>query len=247
MLSLKKDKNAIPLCYVKNGPKMGVVVYFYDIKSDNPLDKVKISKDGDFALVPNPKTRQTIGVFGPSGVGKSTWIKDYCDSFSKFYKMPISLFSHLESDDTLDKVKNITRIKLDDELITDPLDMEQDFYDSLVIFDDAISGLNRKIDEELTKFKNQVLQLGRHSNIYYIESVHQGLGGPKTKLLLSESTGMVIFPIGGDIHTMRTLLTKYCGVNSKEVENIVASGERWVYINKSYPRFILSSHKIYLI
>jgi len=247
MLSTQKYKNSVPLCYVKNGPKMGAIVYYNDVKPTDIMDTMRFSKDGDFALIPNSKTRQTIGVFGPSGVGKSTWIHDYCVSFNKFIKYPISLFSHLDSDETLDKVKGISRVKLDEDLIIEPLDMENDFYDSLVIFDDAISGLDKRIDAELTKFKSQVLQLGRHPNIYYIESVHQGLGGPKTKLLLSETTGIVLFPIGGDIHTMRTLLTKYCGVNPKEAEKIITSSSRWVYINKSFPRFVLSSDKIYLL
>jgi hypothetical protein len=247
MLSTRKYKKSVPLCYVKNGPKAGTIVYYNDEQPTDMVDKVRISRDGDFALIPNQKTRQTIGVFGPSGVGKSTWIHDYCVSFNKFIKCPITLFSHLDSDETLDKIKGIERIKLNEDLVNEPLDMEGDFYDSLVIFDDAISGLNKNVDAELTKFKNQVLQLGRHPNIYYIESVHQGLGGPKTKLLLSETTGIVLFPIGGDFHVMRTLLTKYCGINAKEAEKIISSGNRWVYINKSFPRFVLSSDRIYLL
>ena len=80
-----------------------------------------------------------IGVFGPAGVGKSTWISNFIKKYLEYYKdNKVYVFSPKLDDPAFKKIKNVHYVKLDDSLIKDPLDVSE-FKDSICCFDDIES------------------------------------------------------------------------------------------------------------
>ena len=71
-------------------------------------------------------SRQILYISGQSGSGKSYYTKSYVEEYIKLYPNNlIFLFSVLEEDETLDAIKKIKRVKLND-----------DFYNTMFSIDD---------------------------------------------------------------------------------------------------------------
>ena len=79
------------------------------------------------------------------------------EDYKKAFKdRPIYLFSEKESDDVLDNISGIKRVKMDEHLISDPLDLK-DFYDKpcCVVFDD-IDSLEKKLKNAVYLLLNKL-------------------------------------------------------------------------------------------
>jgi chromosomal replication initiation ATPase DnaA len=100
---------------------------------------------GYFQLSVDTSTREILYITGASGSGKSTFALNYLQEWKKYYKNgDIYVFSALKEDETLDKCKDLKRIKIEgfeEEMID-----YNDLKDSLVIFDDidCISNKNKE-------------------------------------------------------------------------------------------------------
>ena len=87
---------------------------------------MKIPNNSNYQLVPDTShERDVIMVVGPSGSGKSYFVKRYCEQYIKKFKdRDIYAFSNLEEDSSLDTLKNrFKRFKLDSSLYEDPIEV----------------------------------------------------------------------------------------------------------------------------
>jgi septin family protein len=102
-------------------------------------------------------------VVGPSGSGKSYFVKKYCEQYIKKLKIEIYMyFLNLKEDSSLDTLKNkLKRFKLDSSLHEDPIDVE-DLKESCVIFDDTDCIADKKIRQAVITLLDQCLEVGRH-------------------------------------------------------------------------------------
>jgi predicted AAA+ superfamily ATPase len=76
--------------------------------------------DSEIQIIPNHKAREILYVTGPSGSGKSYYCAEYVKKFVEIFpESDIFLFSRKDSDPAFDKIKEITRIKIDDKLVND--------------------------------------------------------------------------------------------------------------------------------
>lgn len=221
---------------------------FRDLKSE--LEEIMkkeiiLNYDEELEILPNPKSER-LYLCGPSGSGKSHNVSQYIKNFKKIWKnKKIYLFSEQENDDILDQFKPI-RIKLDEELIDDPISTKE-ISDSLTIFDDIDDISNKKLKNSVYDLKDSLLKRGRHENIYTITTNHQCTDYKNTRDTINESHIIFVYPRSGSAASIKYLLKTYLGFTKEQIEKILKLPSRWVAIHKSYPVYVMYQNGIYLI
>lgn len=255
---LNWEKIGFPLCEVKlnDSKKKGTTIYmappeeldevhngFTKYSLDNPK-----YKDFHFELsVNNTQERQIIYVTGASGSGKSFWCRRYMESYKKVYPdRPIYLFSSITEDDSIDKIKDLHRIKLTPEILNEDLQAE-DFKDSCVIFDDCDTIIDTKMRKKVLQIQGSILQVGRHHNVSALITSHIATNGNETKLILTESHAIVFFPNNMNAKSLTYLLGGYMGMDTKEIKKIKKLKGRSVAFVKSYPKCVVSDKEVYIM
>lgn len=196
--------------------------------------------------IPDTKTRQVCYVAGASGSGKSTWISNYAKQYHKLFpKNKIFVFSRVEEDKCIDKLK-CTRIIMDEQLIEDPIHPEE-LADSLVIFDDTDTIPDKNLKNALNDLKRDVLEIGRHSNIYVCITSHMLTNYKETRTILNEAHLIVFFPSSGSSYQIGYMLKNYFGLDSKQIDRIMKLPSRWVCAKRNYPQLIMYERGIYLL
>ena len=208
--------------------------------------KLKISNDSKLQLIPDTKKeRQIIYVTGPSGSGKSTFCCNFLLEYKKKFKdRPIYLFSALEEDESLDKVKP-RRFKIESELHTNPIDVK-DLEESVVIFDDIDCIPDKKIREAVYSIMDQILQVGRHHKITCLITMHLPTAGKDTRKLLNESHIYVWFPQSAG-KKISYLLEEYLDVDPKLIRYFKKSNSRSCVIFKNYPAAYMLENEIAML
>ena len=248
-MALNIDKIGRPLARIDAGKYKGKIISVSD-KTDDEITKdftqIKLS-DGKFQQIPNTETeREIIYITGASGSGKSYYTKNYCIEYKKaFKKRDIYMFSALSEDTTLESI-NLKRVKIDDSLISDPIDVSL-FEESLVIFDDIDVIGNKKHREAVYTVLNQVLEIGRHFKIGCIITNHLPTGGKDTRRILNEASVVVYFPHSGSLRQLRYLLEQYVGLDKLDMVRAKKSKSRWACVFKNYPQVLMTEKEMWLL
>ena len=121
-------------------------------------------------------------------------------------------------------------MKIDESLVSDPLDVE-DLKDSLVIMDDIDVIANKKVRDAVYNILNQILEISRHFRTYRCVSNHLPTNGLWTRRILNESNVVVWFPqsAGGKVKYM---LQTYLDLDERIVKYFKRSSSRWCAIYK---------------
>ena len=182
--------------------ELKIIINKKDNKEVGTLSLIEKSKDGMseiclddnhlFQLMPfKHRERTTMFVASESGAGKSFFTREWAKQYHKMYpKNPIYLISYLEQDKTLDSFKEIIRIDafnprfLEESL---QLDLQLEFSDSLVIFDDIDCVVNKNAKQKIYGLLNKMLCIGRHFGISVAYVGHELYNGPQLKAILNES------------------------------------------------------------
>lgn len=212
-------------------------------RDENKYESIKLDK-GKF--LPYPSSREFY-ISGTSGCGKTYLscqiIKEYLRDNKK---NDMYVLSGINEDKVVDDLKP-KRIKLDERMHTDPLEVD-DFKDSIVLFDDIKTISNNKIAKSVAKLRDNILEKGRHTNTTIIATTHLLLDYQDTRLLLVESSNIIFFPKGGGLSKIDTFLEKYVGVKSEMRNRILSTkNSRWVMVHNKYPQFILTEKELYFI
>ena len=223
-----------------------IKLIYKNIKKDGNKDI--ILKNGHFVPIPDPnKDRNSYYVFGPSGSGKSWFCSGILQQWSKLNpKQEIFLFSQLFDDPVLDKIKNLRRIDVNT-LIEEPIDVYDIPQGSFVIMDDVDSIPNKKVLEAVEALENSIHQVGRKLQINIIKTSHLGSNGLKTRMVLSESQYITIYPQSGSWHQIQYILKTYVGLSTNDLARIKNLPSRWVCISKCAPQYVLSETECYLV
>lgn len=220
--------------------KQNVTNFIKELKLTKPKESIQ--------HIPNKKTeRQILYITGASGSGKSYYTRKYCAEYSKLFpKNPIYLFSSITEDSSIDKVKNMKRIKLSNDLLTTDLQVN-DFKDSMVIFDDTDCITNKVMRMKVNSILNMLLETGRHTNTSVIYTSHLATNGLDTKRILNEAHSITIFPhsLGG--RTLKYLLENYFGLDRHQIKRIKTLPSRWVTIIKSFPMVVISEKDAFVL
>lgn len=216
-------------------------------KKENDLigKEVKIN-EGLMQIIPDPEKRQIIYVAGASGSGKSYFTAHYAKEYKKMFPdRKIIVFSKLDDDSVIDKLEPI-RIEIDEELITDPIEME-DLKNSLVIFDDTDTVSEKLLLNAINQIKNDVLEIGRHFNISSVITSHLINNYKQTRTVLNESHIIVVYPSSGSSYSISYALKHYCGFSNEDVKKVFGLRSRWCAIMRHYPMTVIYEKGVYLL
>jgi len=240
MLTFSKKENARPIARIHDGKKTQILKISDTEKGSKALtfDRCEI--------IPNIFTREVLYIAGPSGSGKTTIAVKYLEEYKKIFpKNPIFVFSRLKHDPALDlKHLKIRRILIDQSLIDEPIDIETELFNCLVLFDDCNTIQDTKLKQTVSKVMNDILEVGRHQNIYTIITSHLINMNEKkdSRTILNECHAIIIFPKSGSAYQIKYALHHYFGLSNKQILGLLNLKSRWVMINKTAPQYILSEH-----
>lgn len=204
--------------------------------------------DGVVIPLPNTKLdREVCYIAGPSGSGKSTYVANFAKQCKKINPDDeLIIFSRLTKDKVLDKL-NPSRIKIDDNLIEDPIDIQEELANSVTIFDDIDTIRDKQLRESVQDIRDDILETGRHAKITCLCTSHQLMNYSKTRVLLNEATSCTFFPGSGSSYHIKRFLKEYAGLDKKQIQRILNLPSRWVTLHKSYPQYIIYQQGVYLL
>lgn len=223
----------------------------YNITKEKYNDKCKkefeIPDDGVINPLPNYEKSERLYIAGPTDSGKSYYVSKLLKQFIKIFpNKKIWLLSDVDNDETLDSIKNVVRIKLDEELIDNPIAPEE-LSDSIVVFDDIDSIQNPKLYKSIQALRDSLLRRGRHENISVISTSHLLTNYKETRIILNEVNAVTFFPKSGSSSAIQYLLTKYCGLDKKQIKKIFELPSRWCTVYKNYPCYVMYEKGVYLL
>lgn len=237
MLSLKKGKNNLAI--IRGGEKDGKIISIQ--KNEDLLKNSILLKKGKIEIIPN-STREIIYICGPSGCGKSSFCATYIKNFKKMFpESDIFVLSRLKEDKILDKME-INRIVMDETIISEPIDIHESMNSgSLVVFDDCDSITNENIRKEVGKIQNDILETGRHNNIYCLITSHLLFKSKRNEMnpILNELHRLVIFPKYGNKQNMKKILIDQFDFERNKVSKVLALNSRWIVFGKGFPSYFM--------
>jgi GTPase SAR1 family protein len=245
----------LPIAIVKGGELAGALIYLKEpekslqVVPEEPIKMINLPlQNSSFEQYPNDKTR-VIYIAGPSGSGKTTYAANYIKQYLKRKPdTPFIVFSRLKEDPVIDCL-NPKRIEVCEDLITDPIEIEDIDPDSIILFDDCETISNRSILSAINKIKAQILELGRHNNIQIVITSHLINGSDKemTRIILNEMHTLTIFPTAGSAYQIKYVLKNYFGLSTKQMKGIFNLKSRWITIFKTYPQIVIGQNDIKFI
>ena len=87
----------------------------------------------------------------------------------------------------------------------------------------------------------------RHQVITMLCLTHYLSNYKKTRLLLTEATHFVLYPLSTGVQALNYLLKTYLGLSKDEVNNLRKTGSRWVCIYKNYPSWVVTETSAFLL
>lgn len=227
--------------------------YFMEYKVTDPNYELR--------LFPEHVSGQTDRIFicGPTGAGKSSWIKSYISYFNELNpKSKHSLlFTKLDEDnfdESLKEVQNkIAMVTLDKTFIEDPInirdlsdrviteDGKRLYNNRVVIFDDYQQN-SIKVDNEVNRLRNDIGDNGRKLGLYLLVCQSNiPLQTIPFRQFLSNCSAFVYFPLRRPSNLI-SCLKNYFNIDTPErvyIESKTTS--RWVLVTKHDIPFILTS------
>jgi hypothetical protein len=250
-MSFNYEYDGIPIAKIKvEGKKKDKIVYLDENSSsaNNYKEIILKPNQGKFQYIPDENKERFIAyIVGASGSGKSFFASQLANEYKKLFpKNPIYLLSYLDNDSSIDQVKGIKRIKLNDEFIDTDLDAS-DFSDSLVIWDDTDCITDKAMILKLRDLLGKMLNTGRHCRNSVIYLSHIACNGLQTKGILNECHSLTFFnaTLGG--RTKQYLLNQYLGLNKKQIEALDKIEGRAITICKTYPMVLIAEKEIKFI
>jgi len=199
--------------------------------------------------IPSDKTgRSVFYVSSSSGSGKSYFMSRLAKQYNIQYpERSIFLFSFVEHDKAYDDIENLHKIPLTPEIMEQEIDWEE-FRDSLLLFDDYDSTPNKRLKDYISFLLNHLLVQGRHLRASIAMTSHTNTDYKRTRLILAESTHIVVYPRFSSRKSLTYLLQNYTSLSKEEIAEVFRQGRasRHVCIHKVPPQFLLTEHSISL-
>ena len=214
-----------------------------EIKQPLIFNNMQLKGDNHFILLPSMTTRSNICLIGTSGSGKSFMAAQYAKAIKKLFPdFPVYVVSEVSKDEVLDEL-GVIRVPINKDMYEEPVDVEK-LQNCLIIFDDIDQIKNKKIRDATLNFRKEVLNKGRHSNIYTICTNHELKDRENVKDMLRESHATFLFPRTNSKPKIRKYLADDCGLSKTQVTYIMSRPSRWICIYKN-PMFCLTENEIF--
>lgn len=171
--------------------------------------------------------------------GKSYMVSVLAKSYAKKYPdNNIVLFSWVKNDDNYKSIKKLSKIRIDETILDDPIEVSE-LKNSFCIFDDIEHFSNKKIVKELQRLRDSVFNCGRHDNIAVASARQVLMDGFLTKNINNSSFITFLFCKGGSRYQAGNWLKTYMHFDKYMIGKILNLPSRWVMVNKHTPIFIL--------
>ena len=152
-MALNFESIGTPIAFIGDGKKKKLKQFLSaaekskDVK--HPFIEYTLQGEEQFLPIPDPnKERSIIYITGQSGSGKSYWVADWIKRYQQMYpKNEIYLLSSLTDDSSIDKIKGLNRIKLE-EFMEDDWVVE-DFKNACLILDDTDAITDKNIKKKI--------------------------------------------------------------------------------------------------
>jgi hypothetical protein len=210
--------------------------------ASEPADSkvIKLDADEQFELLPNtnPKKREVWYIAGQSGSGKSYIAKTLANYYHKMYpERGVYLVSKLEKDETLDALPFLKRLSI--KSFIDDYPALEEFKDCMTIFDDfdTLTGEAQKVVEKII---DDLAIQGRHTNTTMLVLSHFLSNYKKTRLILSEATHIVVYPMSTSAKALKNLIVNYVGADEEDLARHRRLGSRWICYKKGFPMFAIT-------
>jgi len=247
-LSIKERKKIIVCLQDKKPPTENKLLKLYEqgIKdlSEKGFNNIKCKEK--IQVLPRRDLVEKLYISGVSGSGKSTYTGKYIKEFKKIFKNDeIFIFSSVGKDEAFDKY-NPLRIPINDELISDPLSI-QDFENSLTIFDDTDTIRNKQYRNIVNDIKAEIIEIGRHYNARCLITSHMISNFHSTRQILNEATSITFFAKSSGTYHIKNYLKSYAGLDKEQITRILKLPSRWITIYRTYPSYIVWEYGISIL
>ena len=239
---------------------------------DNASKELFLDLDSRLVPMPDPNKRNVGYLAGKSGSGKSTQVTKISKEYRKLHpKNKIYLFSKKTSDPELDKVKPIRipmsydalkqytpslfaskKDKKGDEQNGQQRKKEEDhilnfFKNSLVIFDDTDTIIDKNILNSVNSIRNVLLETGRENRIDMLITSHLMNKGQDTRTIFNETDNVTFFPHQGNTYPIKYYLKAYLGMSKDAINKILLLPSRWVQIHTTAPMAVIHEAGAYIL
>ncbi len=237
-MSLSYTKSHNKVAYDKD---CNEYIYFHNEKGNEIIN-------GNFEPI-FPSGDNVIYITARRNAGKSTMVNYFIKDYLKNNKKNnVYLISKLINDDSIQDLKRLIRIPMNDlleEINTIGLDY---FRDSIVCFDDiSDSKISNDLQIKFNKFIVEMIENSRHYNINIILTSHIACDNYKTRNILNEMNSLVIFPKYSNFASNERLLKNYIGFSKNQIEDIKnIKNSRWVFLRTIGIKYILTEKQIKL-
>jgi hypothetical protein len=252
MLELNEKDNIFATIINKKDNKEVATLSLIE-KSKDGMNEICLDNNHVFQLIPfKHRERTTMFITAESGGGKSHFVREWAKKYHEsFPKNPIYLISYLEHDETLDAYKEIIRINAFNPKFLEEcmeLDLQLEFSDSCVIYDDVDSITNKNTKQKIYGLLNKMLRLGRHYNISVCYLGHEAYASHELKAILNESMSITFFLKFLNYKKLKYLLEVYFGLSREQIERVrnIKDSRAITYI-KGFEKVILSEHMCFIL
>ena len=139
---------------------------------------------------------------------------------------------------------NVIRIPIDQDLLENPIELEDIEEYSMLVFDDIDVISNKKIKTAVYDILNKILEIGRHKSLYCIVTNHMPTSRDIQRTL-NECHTITYFP-QSTTRAVIYLLENYIGLDKAQIKAIKKTKSRWATIYKNYPQICMTEKNIWL-
>lgn len=104
-----------------------------------------------------------------------------------------------------------------------------------------------KLSKAVFDLLEKLLSMSRHFFLDIVITLHAGMQGRKTKLILTHMSHLVLFPKGGATRQARRMLETYGNLGKDDIKKFLSLPPRWALLSTRFPNFVLGQQDCYLI